>query len=201
MSIETDIQQQLLAIAERSIAHGLKQHAPYTPDAEQLANPIKEDGACFVTLHKAGELRGCIGSLEAQRPLYQDVAENAYAAAFRDPRFPPLREQEWSQLTLDISILLPASPIDAVDEEALLEQLRPGVDGLILQQGSRRATFLPSVWEMVPKPQEFLAHLKMKAGFSIDHWSEQMRFYRYETESFSRAVTPDLLDSISVPTV
>ena len=174
----------LLDTAWQSIRHGLKHHSPQTVAAEQYAAPLSEPGASFITLHKEGELRGCIGSLQAYRPLLQDVAENAYAAAFRDHRFPPLRTDELDQLTMHISVLSAAQPLQFASEQDLLRQIRPQVDGLILQDGIHRGTFLPSVWESLPDPAEFLQHLKLKAGLPPDHWSEQLQVWRYTTESF-----------------
>ena len=140
--------------------------------------------ASFVTLHRQGELRGCIGHLEGVQPLVVDVAENAFAAAFRDPRFPPLAEPELAGLALHISVLTPATELEFESEQDLVAQLRPGIDGLILQEGAARGTFLPSVWESLPDPHQFLAQLKRKAGLPSDHWSERIRVFRYETEAF-----------------
>ena len=114
----------------------------------------------------------------------EDVAENAFAAAFRDPRFPPLRPDEYPRLEYHISILNPPEPMTVTSEADLLQQLRPGVDGLVLIEGARRATFLPSVWEQLPDPRQFLAHLKMKAGLPADYWSDSLRFERYTVEEF-----------------
>jgi AmmeMemoRadiSam system protein A len=130
-------------------------------------------------------LRGCIGHLEATLPLVEDVAENAFSAAFRDPRFPALRDTEYAALELHISVLTPAEPLDCNSESDLLRQMRPYQDGLILAEGLRRGTFLPSVWEQLPEPREFLRHLKRKAGLPDDYWSPSLQIYRYETESFS----------------
>jgi AmmeMemoRadiSam system protein A len=141
--------------------------------------------ASFVTLNLHGELRGCIGHLDAVEPLVQDVADNAFSAAFRDPRFPPLGARELPAVRIHVSILTPSWPIEFSSERDLLAQLRPGVDGLILQDGSARGTFLPSVWESLPEPEQFLAHLKRKAGLPMNHWSDQLKVWRYETESFS----------------
>ena len=132
-------------------------------------------------------LRGCIGHLEAVQPLVVDVAENAFAAAFRDPRFPALTAREWPDVEVHLSILTPAQPITFVDEPDLLAQLRPGEDGLILEDGPNRGTFLPSVWESLPDAGQFLTQLKRKAGLAANHWSEQLRIYRYGTESFGDA--------------
>ncbi|EXI82261.1 MAG: hypothetical protein AW10_00709 [Candidatus Accumulibacter appositus] len=147
---------------------------PVTPLPELTA-----PGASFVTLTQNGQLRGCIGSLEAQRPLASDVAENAFAAAFRDRRFPPLSEQELPRTRVEVSLLTPAEPFPVRSEEDALARLRPGVDGLILSYGRRRATFLPQVWESLPEPRQFMAQLKLKAGLAADFWDPEIRLARY----------------------
>jgi len=174
----------LLQLAAASIRHGLSSGRALPVGLGGYSEPLREPRACFVTLEINGGLRGCIGSLQAYRPLLVDVAENAYAAAFSDPRFPPLRQDEYAGLHLDISVLQPAEPMEVRDEAELLEQLRPGLDGLILEEGGHRATFLPSVWEQLPTPGEFLAHLKRKAGLPSHYWSAGLSFSRYTTEAF-----------------
>jgi uncharacterized protein len=129
-------------------------------------------------------LRGCIGSLEARRPLALDVAENAFASAFRDPRFAPLARAEEPRLDLHISVLSEAEQIPVRSEAELLASLRPGIDGVILSAGARRGTFLPSVWEQLPEPHRFLAQLKRKAGLPADYWSAELRVERYTVEAF-----------------
>jgi len=175
----------LLDIARASIREGLEHDSALTVTAGDYPPALQAERASFVTLHLEGELRGCIGHLEAIQPLVADVAENAFSAAFRDPRFPPLREPEYAGLHIHISVLTPAEPMQFASEADLLRQLRPGTDGLILEDGWARGTFLPSVWESLPEPQEFLAHLKRKAGLPVGHWSDSLRIYRYTTESFS----------------
>jgi AmmeMemoRadiSam system protein A len=124
-----------------------------------------------------------VGSLEATRSLVEDVAHNAFASAFRDSRFEPLSEQEEADLDLHLSILTPPEPLPCRSEAELLSKLRPGIDGLILEDGRHRATFLPSVWESLAEPKKFLAELKRKAGLKEDHWSDAIRFQRYRAES------------------
>jgi AmmeMemoRadiSam system protein A len=175
----------LLALARRSIQSGLDPGSRLDIRIEDYPESLHEKRACFVTLNKRGALRGCIGHLEAVQPLVMDVVENAHAAAFRDPRFPPLQSAEMDALDIHISVLTPASPLPFTSEKDLVDRLRPGIDGLILQSGSRRGTFLPSVWESLPEPREFLRHLKLKAGMTADSWSDDTRVYRYTTESFS----------------
>ena len=178
----------LLATARASIRHGLERGRALDPALEAMPQPLRDHGASFITLQIERDLRGCIGSLEAHRPLVDDVAANAYAAAFRDPRFAPLSEHEFARITLHISILHPARALQFDSEAQLLEQLRPGVDGLILEAGNRRGTFLPSVWEALPEPERFLQELKRKAGLDMDFWSEDLRVWRYTTESVDEAV-------------
>lgn len=172
----------LLEIARHSVAFGL-QHGEAAPVTVADYSPaLQEIKATFVTLKIDHELRGCIGTLEAHRPLVEDVAENAYAAAFRDPRFPKLTPNEYRQLHYHISILSTPEPMHFTNEQDLLTQLRPGVDGLVLEDGYYRGTFLPQVWESLPAPEEFLRHLKRKAGMSSDYWSKTMKVQRYTVE-------------------
>jgi AmmeMemoRadiSam system protein A len=175
---------EILSIARQSIEHGLHSSRPL-PVAAGDYPALAQPGACFVTLHRHGELRGCIGSLEAHRPLVSDVAENAYAAAFRDPRFLPLQAPELDDLVLDVSVLSKPEPMDFRDEQDLLDQIRPGIDGLIVEELPRRGTFLPSVWAGLPDKADFLRHLKMKAGLPADYWSDSIKVWRYTTEIFS----------------
>jgi uncharacterized protein len=174
----------LLDLARRSIAHGLDRGTPLRVDPGDYSEPLQAHRASFVTLHLHGALRGCIGHLEAVQPLVRDVAENAFAAAFRDPRFPPLSRQELTGLAVHISVLTPPQPMTFGSEADLLSQIRPGIDGLILAEGPARGTFLPSVWESLPEPRDFLNHLKRKAGLPADHWSDRVRVQRYTTEPF-----------------
>ena len=110
----------------------------------------------------------------------QDVWQNAYNAAFRDPRFLPLTEEEFAQVQIEVSILTPALPLNISSEQQLLEKLRPGIDGVILEEGPHRATFLPAVWEVLPKAEDFLLHLKRKAGLPDDYWSPSVRILVYQ---------------------
>lgn len=173
----------LLDVARRSIEYGLDHPGPLPVDPAAHA-PLDRPGASFVTLHRNGELRGCIGSLEAHRPLLADVAENAFAAAFRDPRFAPLRAREMTGLHVDVSVLSQPLLLQFSSQPDLLAQLRPGVDGLILEDYGRRGTFLPSVWESLTTAEAFLHNLKLKAGLPADYWSDTLRVWRYTTESF-----------------
>lgn len=175
----------LLALARRSIEHGLEQGGPLPVVPSDYPADLRARRATFVTLEAEGTLRGCIGHLEAVQPLVLDVAENAFAAAFRDPRFPPLTRPELARLAIDVSVLTPSQSLSFTSEEALLRMIEPGRDGLILEEGAARGTFLPTVWESLPEPRAFLRHLKQKAGLPPDHWSDRIRVRRYRTESFS----------------
>lgn len=185
-------QDSLLGIAEESLRHGLRHGAAPPADSQAFAPALAAFGACFVTITKGGVLRGCIGSLAPHRPLGVDASANAFAAGFGDPRFPALTADEWPGLALSLSVLTPAEPFPVRDEADLLARLRPGIDGLILRDGPRRATFLPQVWEQLPDPKTFLAHLRRKAGLPPDHWSPGLRFARYSTQSFGRPATQPL---------
>ena len=142
-------------------------------------------GAAFVSLHKHGNLRGCIGSLAAHQALAVDVMQNSVKAAFNDPRFPKLALEELAELEIEISILSRPEPLPCSGEEDCLKKLRPGIDGLIIQSGSRRATFLPLVWRSLTEPAMFLKHLKQKAGMQVDAWPADMQVWRYEAICFS----------------
>lgn len=145
----------------------------------ESAAGLDQPAATFVTLTEGGALRGCIGSLEAQRSLSDDVRHNALAAAFRDPRFPPLTPAEFAGTRVEVSLLTPAEPIRFSTEDDLLSQLRPGEDGLILEWGHHRATFLPQVWEQLPDRRQFLMELRRKAGLPLDFWEPGLRVSRY----------------------
>lgn len=173
----------LLRRARNAIAAELGVEAAPTTD-EPALTVLAAPGATFVTLTQAGRLRGCIGSLEAHRSLAEDVAANARAAAFRDPRFPPLDTTELPATRVEVSLLSPSSAIVFRDEDEARACLRPGIDGVILEYGNHRATFLPQVWEDLPSPADFLAHLKRKAGLPADFWSPDIRLYRYEVRKW-----------------
>lgn len=169
----------LLGIAARSIAHGLAHDRPLAVDLDGLPGELRGPGAAFVTLKRGGRLRGCIGSPEAHRPLAADVADNAWRAAFRDPRFPKLGADERDGLDLSVSVLTAPEPMRFRDQGDLLAQLRPGEDGLIIADGRARALYLPSVWEQLPLAETFLAQLKLKAGLAADHWSAGFQAHRF----------------------
>jgi AmmeMemoRadiSam system protein B/AmmeMemoRadiSam system protein A len=181
----------LLGIAARSIAHGLAHDRPVPVDLAGLPDELRGPGAAFVTLKRQGRLRGCIGSSEAHRPLAADVAENAYRAAFKDPRFPRLDSKERDGLDLSVSVLTAPEPMRFRDQDHLLAQLRPGEDGLIIADGRARALFLPSVWEQLPAAENFLAQLKLKAGLAVDHWSGAFRAHRFAAAEVKGALKVD----------
>lgn len=178
-------QQVLLKIARDSIRNGTEQGRALDIDARQYYGKLEELGAAFVTLEKAGQLRGCIGSVEAYRPLVEDVAENAWYAAFKDHRFSPLSKIELDQILIEISILTQPEVMDVSSEAELKAQLVPEQDGLILEDGYRRALFLPAVWEKLPSTHDFIAHLKQKAGMPTGHWSPTMKASRFTSFEFS----------------
>ncbi|WP_319557648.1 AmmeMemoRadiSam system protein A [Thiomicrorhabdus sp.] len=188
MKLDKQQQRNLLSIAKQSIdqAWQLEPQSEFSRFAGKYLGDqsLKEDGASFVTLDKAGQLRGCIGSLEAVRPLAEDVFRNAFSAAFHDPRFSPLEAHETGQIKIEISTLSVPQAIEGCDnKQTLLQQLRPFEDGLILTDGFKRATFLPSVWEQLPEKNEFVDYLMRKGGMYA--WSDSMRCERYTTFKFS----------------
>ncbi len=179
----------LLELARCSVACGLSRRLPQPPPTEDSSAVLLEPRATFATLALAGELRGCCGTIEPQRPLVHDVWYNAWQSAYADPRFPPVSAAELSALEFTISVLTPLERISARSEAELIVALQPGVDGLVLGHGHARATFLPAVWRLLPEPQEFLAQLRRKAGFSVSlPWSKIVAL-RYRTETFSSADT------------
>ena len=166
----------LLRIARASLAAALGLGSPSAgPDEPWLREP----GATFVTLRQRGDLRGCVGSILAYRPLFEDVWSNARASAFNDTRFPPVEPAEFPEISVEVSLLSPPEPLAALSEAEALRRLRPGVDGLIFEYGEYRSTFLPQVWEQLPDPQDFLDHLKAKAGLPRGFWSPEVRLSRY----------------------
>ena len=183
MKIDTAERSELLSLAHRSIELGLAEgRLARSPVVTNTA--LTAPRATFVTLHTHDELRGCCGSIEPRFPLAEDVWRNAWASAFADPRFAALAPAEYPALDVHVSVLSPLERVLVATERELLAVLRPNRDGLLLQLGAARSTFLPAVWESLPDPVEFLHHLKLKAGWRADFWSADIEVWRYETESF-----------------
>ena len=173
----------LLPIARAAIGRTLN----LPQQADESAAWLGEHGACFVTLTQQGELRGCIGTLQAHRPLLADVKNNAVAAALHDPRFLPLNRDEFDITEIEISLLSPTQPMAFRDEIDALTQLRPQLDGVVFEYHGYRSTFLPQVWEQLPHPQQFMAQLKRKAGLPDDFWHEEVRLSRYSVTKLREA--------------
>lgn len=150
---------------------------PSQPNHEELLVPA----ACFVTLHHDGELRGCIGSLEVNEPLWRNACKNAYSSGFQDTRFLPLTPDDRPGLSLEISILSELDALKNEGESALLKQLRPNIDGLLLEDDRHRAVFLPSVWQVLPTPEQFVRALKRKGGWAENYWSKDITLHHFTT--------------------
>lgn len=185
IDLNADARLRLLRIARRSIRSGFDSGRALALSAEEVSGSLAVKSAVFITLTKAGKLRGCVGSLEPRTPLAQAVASAAYGAAFNDRRFDPLRDEEIERLHIEISVLSPMLPIEAVNRQELLEILEPGTDGLLIEDRGRRATFLPKVWDKIASPQEFVEQLLQKAELPAQHWSDSIRCYRYRALSFA----------------
>jgi len=173
----------LLPIARATISQALGQPM----EADEGAVWLKEPGACFVTLTQQDQLRGCIGSLEARRPLIEDVKANAYAATFCDPRFSLLTPAEMDYTEVEISLLSPMQPMTFKNEWDALEQLRPGIDGVLFECGHYRSTFLPQVWEQLPECEIFMAHLKRKAGLPANFWAQDVKLAHYTVNKWKES--------------
>ncbi len=184
-NLEPHLRALLLATAAEAIESQMTNRAAAAPEADLLPAELRAPRASFVTLTLEGALRGCCGSLEARRPLALDVWANARASAFGDPRFEPLEQREWPRTRLEVSVLSPLERMFVRDEAELRARLVPGTDGLVLAWRGDRATFLPKVWEHLPEPTEFLAHLKRKAGWHDEFWAPDLEVWRYATEVFA----------------
>lgn len=183
--LTTEEQQTLLKLARQALENGV--HGQKLPqlDLQSLSPRLREKGASFVTLMVQGNLRGCIGALEPYQPLAHDVREHAIAAALQDYRFPNVRPEELSQIDIEISRLTPPVPLEYTTPEDLLSKLHPGIDGVVLRDGSRRATFLPQVWEKLPEPADFLENLCYKMGAMPDLWRKKhLDVLIYQVEEF-----------------
>jgi AmmeMemoRadiSam system protein A len=182
--LSTENQALLRELAYKSIRHGLETGKALEINITEYPAELQAKKATFVTLHRNNELRGCIGILEPVRPLAADIAYNAWAAAFSDSRFMPVNADELDELDIHISILGTPEEMDFMSEDDLVEQIRPGIDGLILEKGFNKGTFLPSVWDSLTDSHEFLNHLKLKAGLPANYWSGDIKIKRYAVEEF-----------------
>ena len=178
----------LLRLARGSIEYGLVHMEPLPVRCDEWPQALTESCATFTTLRLKGKLRGCCGTLEAVHPLARDVTRSAFQAAFRDPRFDPVVDDELGAIRLEVSVLSPLESMPVTDEADLLNRLTPGTDGLVIIADGRRTTFLPQVWETLPDPRRFLAALKAKCGLAEDYWSKQLEFQRYRTTSYAEPV-------------
>ncbi len=177
----------LLSIARAAIAETLALPHESIDELTQGKPWLQEKAACFVTLTQNGQLRGCIGTLEAHQSLLEDVIHNANAAAFRDTRFSPLSSDEFDITGIEISLLSAMQPLNFTSEQDALAQLRPGIDGVLFESGQHRSTFLPQVWQQLPDSKTFMAHLKNKAGLAPDFWSDNIKLYRYTVTKYKES--------------
>ena len=176
---------QLAELAARSVRLAVAEGISLSPRPEDHPRSFGAPAAVFVTLRRGGQLRGCIGTLEASEPLVHAVADRARAAAQRDPRFDPVSVAELGDLAVSVSVLTTPSPLDVVGYDDLLTRVRPGVDGVVVDAGRHRATFLPSVWEELPHPRDFLAALWRKAGLPPRAWPQGTRISCYTAQHSS----------------
>lgn len=187
MSIELNKAEQeiLLKIAREALEKSVQGKPLPHVKLDALPPSLQQDGASFVTLSKSGRLRGCIGALQAYQPLAIDVQEHAVAAALQDFRFPNVKPAELNQIEIEISVLSPRYPLRYEDPQDLVNQIRPNIDGVVLQDGLRKATFLPQVWEKLPDPELFLSHLCVKMGAPGDLWrNKPLQVYTYQVQEF-----------------
>ncbi len=186
-SVEPDAhgRQALLAIAREALHAGQQSGSPLQVDTDRYASELSIPGAVFVTLTLEGALRGCVGSLEARAPLVQAVATAAHNAAYRDRRFDAIAAGEIGTLEIEISLLSDMMPMSVDTRAELLEQLVPGDDGLLIEDRGLRATFLPKVWEKIPRADEFVGQLMQKAGLPAGYWSSSIRCSRYHCLTFA----------------
>ena len=175
----------LLQLARQSLESGVRGEKQTPLDLQSMSQHLREQGAAFVTLTINGNLRGCIGAIEAYQSLAEDVREHAIAAALQDFRFPNVQPEELSQIAIEVSRLTPPTPLEYTTPDDLLSKLRPGIDGVLLRDGVRRATFLPQVWEKIPDPAEFLGNLCYKMGAATDLWRKKhLDVSIYQVEEF-----------------
>ncbi len=182
----------LLRIARDSIAQALGMTLSTNKTLIQKKPWLQEKGACFITLTQHGQLRGCIGTLQATRSLFDDVQANAKAAAFNDPRFKPLSIEEFNETQVEVSLLSTTQNMQFSSEQEALAQLQPDIDGIVFEYGSYRSTFLPQVWQQLPDSQQFMAHLKQKAGLPTDFWDDEVKLSRYTVTKWKESdFTPE----------
>lgn len=175
----------LLKVARQTIEQELFGRKGEPMGGKDLTDIFNTRRGTFVTLTEKGNLRGCIGHIIPRETLIEGVRENAINAAFRDPRFPPLRAEEWRDVKIEVSILTDPRPLSYTDAQDLLEKVRPGIDGLIIKKGYYQATFLPQVWEQLPDRKEFLTHLCYKAGLDGDEWKKgDLEVSTYQVQAF-----------------
>ena len=187
--IDDKLKQILLNIARIAIKEEFLGHKELSDEVKQkliqMYPELAKPGAVFVTINERSSLRGCIGSLVAYRPLIDDVIENAKAAAFGDPRFPPLRPEEFDKITIEISLLSEPKPLEYKDIDDLRQKIRPGIDGVVLKLDAHQATFLPQVWEELRDFNQFFAHLCLKAGLDANCLEYHPQIFVYQVEKFS----------------
>ena len=175
----------LLELARGALEAGVRSQTLPPLDLDALSPRLQAEGASFITLTIDGNLRGCIGALEPYQSLAEDVREHAVAAALQDFRFPNVGPDELPQIAIEVSRLTPPTPLEYTTPEDLLSRLRPGIDGVVLRDGPRRATFLPQVWEKLPDPSDFLANLCYKMGAAPDQWRKKhLDVLVYQVEEF-----------------
>jgi AmmeMemoRadiSam system protein A len=172
----------LAEVATRSVLEAVGQQRRFDPDLTDYPPSLRRPGAVFVTLRRGGALRGCIGTMEPVMPLVHAAADRARAAAFDDPRFPPVGRRELEDLQVEVSVLTPMEPFTVAGYDDLVATLRPSVDGLLVEAGSYRATFLPAVWEQLPRPDGFVAALWRKAGLPPRAWPQGICTWRYRAQ-------------------
>lgn len=183
--LSADEQQTLLRLAREALESAVRGHPLPPLDQTQLTPILRAEGAAFVTLTVRGQLRGCIGALQPYQPLVEDVREHAVAAGIQDYRFSPVRPSELGQIQIEVSRLTLPQPLPYTNADDLLAKLRPGVDGVILRDGQRRATFLPQVWDQIPEKAEFLSHLCAKMGAASNLWRQKhLEVEIYQVEEF-----------------
>lgn len=191
--LDKSTQQIMFKLSVDSINYGFEHNKSMPINPLDYPEELQQERAAFVTLRKQGDLRGCIGSLTASRPLAQEIGGRAFDAAFRDPRFNPLEPFELEALSIDLSLLTRPEPLQYSSEDDLLQQLTCGVDGLVLEWNGYSGTFLPSVWEMLPDKADFLGQLKRKAGLATDFWHDEIEIKRYTTDKYSTdAINPQI---------